>query len=132
MVWRDCLFLCDEIHNVVFGLKCETKPKMYDHVVKCNGTCNLTKKESYHLWLSFEVGPRPIWFFLGFIDIKYIYTIYNFFWKICCPSTYCITFFLENLLPQHVLCYHAQLLDRWAGLLTEEVQIHPDMTQAKR
>jgi len=38
-------------------------------------------------------------------------------------------FVLENLLPQHVLCYHAQLLDRWAGLLTEEVQIHPDMTQ---
>ena len=37
--------------------------------------------------------------------------------------------FVENLLPEQVLCYHAQLLDRWAAILTEEPAVSLDMVQ---
>ena len=39
------------------------------------------------------------------------------------------TFVIENLMPEHVLCYYAKFLQDWSELITNEVVIGEEMEQ---
>jgi len=43
-----------------------------------------------------------------------------------------LQFAQNNLLPQNVLCYHAQMLARWAGLLESNVEVEVGMEEVEK
>jgi len=44
---------------------------------------------------------------------------------------YAQQFVLDQLLPHQVLCYHAKLLEEWAGLLKEKVEVREGMEEVE-